>query len=67
MAEYVVQQINYQDSGNADNHDPAGDAIKSMVKAGWEVHTADMSGFPYVRFLWQRAGSEPDSDSGARA
>lgn len=56
--EYRVMQLNYQNSMNADDYDE-GSKLTALSDDGWEVHTADVSSWPYVTLLIERDKPEP--------
>lgn len=51
-------QLNYQNSMNADDYDE-GSKLTALSEDGWEVHTADVSSWPYVTLLIERDKPEP--------
>jgi len=56
--EYRVVQLNYQNSMNADDYDE-GSKLTALSEDGWEVHTADVSSWPYVTLLVERDKPKP--------
>lgn len=59
--QYSVQQVNYQNSMNADDYDE-NVKLAAMVDQGYVIHTADVSSWPYITILWERDAPEPDPE-----
>lgn len=50
---YLVRQFNMNNSMNADSYDEH-NRINALEEEGWELVTADVSGWPYINTLWRK-------------